>query len=135
VLYFGGQTKKKIRKRIARGKSFFSFLSFHKRTQQQKKTKMKLGFVPTMIIIGAALFISIAGGIIGSKKGDANCACRKKSDSGWLGFSVTWFLTSVAAIILIVIGVGSLAVNPKTGAAWLPASALGARMRITPPRM
>lgn len=87
-----------------------------------------------MIIIGAALFISIAGGIIGSRKGDANCACRKKSDSGWLGFSVTWFLTSVAAIILIVIGVGSLALSPK-GGSWLPASALGAKLRITPPRM
>ncbi len=92
---------------------------------------MKLAFPTTMIMIGLALFISIVVGILGTKSGAADCNCRKKSDAGWLGFSVTWFLTSVAVIILLVIGVGSMATNPKTGLPWLPSSALGQKLKIT----
>ncbi len=77
-----------------------------------------------MIVIGAALMIAIIGGIIGSRGGDATCACRKKSDSGWMGFSVTWFLVSMAVIILLVIGLG------KQIFGFLPMSAISRKMNL-----
>lgn len=62
-----------------------------------KKPKGKL-----FIIIGAAVGVmafSITMGVVGTRKGDENCDCIKPRDSGWRGFSITWFILTLIMFI------------------------------------
>lgn len=65
------------------------------------KKKSKLG-----LLIGAAvaaLVISIMGGVVGTVANKKQCTerCPTKADSGWMGFSITWFIASILVIVLL----------------------------------
>lgn len=51
-----------------------------------------------ILIVAASFIVAIFGAMIGTKAGAATCDCRKKSDAGWMGFSIVWFMGSVVAI-------------------------------------
>jgi hypothetical protein len=74
-----------------------------------------------MIAVGV-LVLSIVGGVIGTRSAkDENCQCRKKTDAGWMGFSITYFILTVVAFIILLV----LTLRKKTrGAAASPARSL-----------
>lgn len=65
--------------------------------------KPKKTFWIILVAIGI-LVLSIVGGVIGTKANkDESCACRKKTDSGWMGFSITYFILTVVAVIVFAV--------------------------------
>ena len=60
----------------------------------------------TWIILGAVgiLILSIIGGVIGTRStDDDDCSCRRKTDAGWMGFSITYFILSVVGAIILTV--------------------------------
>jgi len=68
------------------------------------KTRPKGTFFIILAAVGI-LVLSIISGVIGTRSvKDQSCDCRKKSDAGWMGFSITYFiLTIIGSIILAVL--------------------------------
>lgn len=79
------------------------------------KSRPKMTMWIILVAVGV-LVLSIVGGVIGNKSTrDENCACRKKQDGGWLGFSITYFILSViAAIVFLVLFVRGNRVTAPT---------------------
>lgn len=58
----------------------------------------------TVMMMVGAVVLSILGGVIGSVTNKTECErCATKADTGWLGFSITWFITSIGIIIWLMI--------------------------------
>jgi len=60
----------------------------------------------TWIIVGAVaiLVLSIIGGVIGTRSSkDKDCNCRRPTDAGWMGFSITYFILSVVGAIILAV--------------------------------
>jgi len=64
-----------------------------------KRPRSKLMWV---ILLGVGILVlSIVGGVIGTRvTRDTDCECRRPSDAGWMGFSITYFILSIVGIIL-----------------------------------
>lgn len=56
-----------------------------------------------VFIIFVMLTVSISFAAFGQRSGDPNCQCTSRSDYGWRGFSVSWFVMSLAIGIIVVI--------------------------------
>ena len=60
----------------------------------------------TWTIIGAItiLVLSIVGGVLGSRSSqDKDCQCRRPTDAGWMGFSITYFILSIVGAIILAV--------------------------------
>lgn len=62
-----------------------------------KKTKQLIGLAVVVLVV------SILAGVVGSVTTDRDekCDCRKKTDGGWLGFSITWFILTLTVVPLV----------------------------------
>ena len=75
----------------------YQFGKFFDPTKPQ--IKYGLGIILGIIVIG----LSIVGGVLGTRfTPDEECTCRSKTDGGWMGFSIVYFIASLIGTILYI---------------------------------
>ena len=67
---------------------------FLMRPQEKRKFILILG--------GIVLVVAIIGGVIGNRTGKDDCQCITKPDSGWMGFSITYFALTVVGVAVLI---------------------------------
>lgn len=59
--------------------------------------------LPIIFLVALLTFSIIVGALRTKADSTEDCNCLKKSDAGWRGFSITWFIGSLVGIALVIV--------------------------------